>query len=75
MKPAEAAAVKKNTQPIDPILLRQQEDEDNAQKEKRQKKARGESTIDPNDPKAKNKAIVREAVEMTKRDLNSEGVL
>lgn len=59
MKPATAVAIKANAVPEDPAITRQKQDEDKARREIREKKARGESTLDPDDPKAKNRAIVQ----------------
>lgn len=58
MKPAPAAAIKAKAEPLDEAVIRQQQDEDKERRERREKKARGESVLDPDDPKAKNRAIV-----------------
>ena len=48
----------KPTKPEDPAITRQKEDEDKAKRERREKKAKGEPVLSPDDPKAKNRAIV-----------------
>ena len=64
----------KPAKPEDEKITRQKEDEDKKKREIREKKAKGESVLDPKDPKAINRKIIQEALDMTKADLNKDGV-